>query len=154
VQPGGEQDRQRVVHALAQLPRVVGDGRGVQVDDAIDRLAGAVLAGDVLLDRPDVVAQVLSPRGLDAREDPHVAAQGSLSPPPRKDSMPLSRPAHLAAGAALAVLAAAPAHAAYAPKLAVSLSPSTPGATPAITSTISQAAGETANKTVRVSFPA
>ena len=68
--------------------------------------------------------------------------------------MPLLRPAHLAAGAALAGLAAAPAHAAYAPKLSVSLSPSTPRATPAITSTITQAAGETANKTVRVSFPA
>jgi len=68
--------------------------------------------------------------------------------------MPLPRPAHLAAITALVALAATPAQAAYAPKLSVSLSPTTPRATPAITSVITQAAGETASKTVRVSFPA
>ncbi len=70
VEPCGEQDRERVIEALAQLRRVVGDGDRVQVDDAEDALA-ALLARDVLGDRPDVVAQVLSARGLDAGEDPH-----------------------------------------------------------------------------------
>ena len=37
VEPGGEQDRGRVVEALAQLGRVVGDRDRVQVDDAVDR---------------------------------------------------------------------------------------------------------------------
>ena len=43
----------------------------MEVDDAVDRLVGAVLAGHALGDRADVVAQVLAPRGLDAAEDPH-----------------------------------------------------------------------------------
>ena len=81
IEPGGEQDRGRVVEALAQLGRVVGDRDRVQVDDAVDRLAalalGALLALDVLADRPDVVAEVLAPGRLDAAEDPH--AQGIYS---------------------------------------------------------------------------
>ena len=44
IEAGGEQDRGRVVEALAQLGRVVGDGQRVQVDDAEDALA-AILAG-------------------------------------------------------------------------------------------------------------
>ena len=36
----------------------------------------ALLAGDVLGDRADVVAQMLAPRGLDAGEDAHVSASG------------------------------------------------------------------------------
>ena len=67
--PGGEQDRRRVVDARAQLGRVVGDGRRVQVDDAVDRRVAAVLAGDVLRDRADVVAEVLAAGRLDAGED-------------------------------------------------------------------------------------
>ena len=70
IETRGEQDRGRVVGALAQLGGVVGHGDRVQVDDAEDALA-ALLAGDVLHDRPDVVAQVLAPGRLDAREDPH-----------------------------------------------------------------------------------
>ena len=88
VQPGREQDRRRVVEALAQLRGVVGDGQRVQVDDAEDPLA-AVLAGDVLGDRADVVAQVLAPRGLDAGEDPHGAqrrAQRRVGQPGRRPS--------------------------------------------------------------------
>ena len=78
VEARGEQDRRRVVHALAQLRGVVGDGQRVQVDDAEDALA-ALLARDVLGDRADVVAQVLAPGGLDAGEDAHVAAaQGGV----------------------------------------------------------------------------
>ena len=73
VEPGGEQDRGRVVGELAQLGRVVGDGRRVQVDDAVDRLA-AILALDVLADCTDVVAEVLASGRLYAAEDPH--AQG------------------------------------------------------------------------------
>jgi hypothetical protein len=43
----------------------------VQVDDAVDRRIAAVLALHVLQDRPDVVAEVLAPGGLDAGEDDH-----------------------------------------------------------------------------------
>src|SRR3954454_23497589 len=56
------------------------------------------------------------------------------------------------AGAAL-LLVPASAQAAYAPKLQLSLDPTTPAATPSITSVITQAAGETASKTVIVTFP-
>ena len=59
-----------VVAARAQLGRLIRDGDRVQVHDAEDALA-ALLAGDVLHDRADVVAQVLAPRGLDAGEDAH-----------------------------------------------------------------------------------
>src|SRR3954471_1508856 len=55
------------------------------------------------------------------------------------------------AGAALAL--AAPAQAAFAPKLQLSLDPTTPAAVPQSTSVITQAAGETASKTVIVTFP-
>ena len=71
VQPRGHQDRGRVVHPLAQPGRVVRDGDRVQVDDAVDRQVGAVLPGDVVQDRADVVPEVLGPRGLDAGEDDH-----------------------------------------------------------------------------------
>src|SRR5579871_1138374 len=70
VEPGRQQDRGRVVDPLAQLARVEGDRDRVQVDDAVDRLA-AVLAGDVLRDRADVVAEVLAAGRLDAGEDAH-----------------------------------------------------------------------------------
>ena len=43
----------------------------MQVDDAVDRRVGAILAGDVLDDRADVVAEMLAPGGLDAGEDDH-----------------------------------------------------------------------------------
>ena len=55
------------------------------------------------------------------------------------------------AGAAL--LLAAPAQAAYAPKVSLQLDPTTPAAVPQITSVITQASGETASKTVIVTFP-
>src|SRR3954467_2815380 len=55
------------------------------------------------------------------------------------------------AGAALAL--AAPAQAAYAPKVSLKLEPTTPAAVPQITSVITQASGETASKTVVVTFP-
>ena len=83
VEPGGEQDRRRVVHGLAERLGLVGDGDRVKVDDAVDRLA-AVLPGDVLGDRADVVAEVLTARRLDAGEDPHglgsVAGRGGALP--------------------------------------------------------------------------
>ena len=69
IDPGSEQDRGRVVEALAELGRVVGDRDRVEVDDAIDRVA-AVLSLDVLADRADVVAEVLAAGRLDAAEDP------------------------------------------------------------------------------------
>ena len=37
VEPGGDQDRRRVVEPLAQLGGIVGNGDRVQVDDAVDR---------------------------------------------------------------------------------------------------------------------
>jgi hypothetical protein len=55
------------------------------------------------------------------------------------------------AGAALAL--AAPAQAAYAPKVSLTLSPTTPAAVPQITSVVTQASGETPSKTVIVTFP-
>ena len=39
LEPGGDQDRGRVVEALAELGRVLRHGDRVQVDDAVDRLA-------------------------------------------------------------------------------------------------------------------
>ncbi|MDQ6914209.1 MAG: hypothetical protein M3155_00170 [Actinomycetota bacterium] len=55
---------------------------------------------------------------------------------------------------AVALLGApAAAHAAYAPKLSISVDPKTTGARVALTSTITQAVGEEANRTVRVHFP-
>jgi hypothetical protein len=72
VEPGGEQDRDRVVDPRAELGRLVVEGDRVQVDDAVDRFAlgDAILALDVLTDRSDVVAEVLAPGRLDAAEDP------------------------------------------------------------------------------------
>ena len=55
------------------------------------------------------------------------------------------------AGAALALSASA--QAAYAPKLQLSISPTTQNAAPAVTSVITQQPGETASKTVVVTFP-
>ena len=69
VEPGGEQDRGRVVEPLAQLGGVEGDRERVQVDDAEDRRLAPVLALDVLADRADVVAEVLAAGRLDAGED-------------------------------------------------------------------------------------
>jgi hypothetical protein len=69
VEAGGEQDRGRVVETLAQLVGLIGDGEGVQVDDAEDRRLAALLPLDVLADRADVVAEVLAAGGLDAGED-------------------------------------------------------------------------------------
>ena len=51
---------------------VVGHARGVQVDDAVDRRVGPVLALHVLRDRAEVVAEVLAAGRLDAAEDAHV----------------------------------------------------------------------------------
>ena len=65
VEAGGEQDRGRVVEALAQLDWVVGDRDRVQVDDAEDRRLAPILALDVLADRADVVAEVLAAGRLD-----------------------------------------------------------------------------------------
>src|SRR3954470_2141033 len=52
-----------------------------------------------------------------------------------------------------ALIAAAPATAAYAPQISFSVSPATANTAAAITSTITQADGETASKTVTVSLP-
>ena len=71
VEPGGHQQGRGLARAPAQLLRVVGDRRAVQVDDAVDRRVRLVLTLDVVEDRPDVVAEVLAPGGLDAGEDDH-----------------------------------------------------------------------------------
>jgi len=54
---------------------------------------------------------------------------------------------------AASLVPAAAASAAYAPHLAISFSPRTPGKPVAITSVLKQAPGETPSKTVKVSFP-
>jgi uncharacterized protein (DUF2141 family) len=59
----------------------------------------------------------------------------------------------LLATAGAALLLAAPAQAAYAPKVQVTLDTTMPEATPAVTSVITQQPGETASKTVVVTFP-
>ena len=70
IEARGEEDRRRVIEALAELGGLVGDRDRVQIHEAEDALA-ALLRLDVLGDRPDVVAQVLAPGGLDAAEDAH-----------------------------------------------------------------------------------
>jgi hypothetical protein len=59
----------------------------------------------------------------------------------------------LLATAGAALVLAAPAQAAYAPKISLKLDPTTPAAVPTITSVITQEPGETASKTVVVTFP-
>jgi uncharacterized protein (DUF2141 family) len=59
----------------------------------------------------------------------------------------------ISATAGATLLLAASAHAAYAPKLQVSIEPTRYAQAPAVTSVITQAAGETASKTVKVTFP-
>ena len=66
----GEQRGRRVIHGLAQTRGLVGHAHGMQIDQAVDRLA-AFLEGDPLHEGADVVAEVLAARRLDAREDPH-----------------------------------------------------------------------------------
>ena len=85
IEPGGDQKRRGVARALAQFGRLVGDGRTVQVDDAVDRGVGTVLALHVLQDGPDVVAEVLAPGGLDAGEDDHRWRLRVLKRPERRE---------------------------------------------------------------------
>ena len=59
----------------------------------------------------------------------------------------------LLAATALLLVVPAVAPAAYAPKLAAKIDPSTTGAAPALTTTVSQKSGETPSKTVVVHFP-
>ncbi len=85
VEPGGEQDRGRVVDVGPQRRRVPGNGDRVQVDDAVDRRVALVLHVHVLADRADVVAEVLAPGGLDAAEDLHRGAyRNRLRPRPAR----------------------------------------------------------------------
>jgi hypothetical protein len=72
IEPGGQQDRSRVVEALAEFGGVEPDRDGVEVDDAVDRLAH-ILERDVGADRPQVVAEVLATGRLDAGEHAHRA---------------------------------------------------------------------------------
>jgi hypothetical protein len=124
----------------------------VQVDDAIDRRVTTVLAFDVLPDRPYVVAQVFAARGLDSTEDAQgvVSVVGGARTYYRR--VGLAKAGFVAALASL--IAAGGAQAAYAPKLAIKVDPTTPSNPSAITSTITQESGETANKTIKVTFPA
>ena len=84
VEARGDQQRGEVERALAQVGGVVVDRQRMEVDDAVDRRVTAVLAGDVLRDAADVVAEVLGARRLDAREDPHERAK--IAAPPRGTS--------------------------------------------------------------------
>src|SRR5919108_3378638 len=82
IEPGGDHHGRGVEHVLRQGLGVVGDARGVQVDDAVDRRIAAFLTGQVAPDRADVVAHVLAARGLDAAEDAHGGEQSTKDPPP------------------------------------------------------------------------
>ncbi len=109
----------------------------MEVYDAEDRLA-TILDFDELADRPEKVAEMLSTRRLDAREDAH------------------GRP-RVAASLAIALVAlaasAVPARAAYAPKLKVSVTPNAVGVPATFSSTVTQAASETPSKKVVVQLP-
>jgi hypothetical protein len=74
IEARGQEHGGGVVGARPQLGRVIRHRGGVQIDDAVDRRIPAILARDVLADRPDVVAEVLAARGLDAGEDAHGGA--------------------------------------------------------------------------------
>ena len=86
IEPGGHQHRRRVEHVAGQRLRVVGDARGVQVDDAVDRRIAALLALEVAPDRADVVAEVLAPGRLDAAEDAHGGGQSRDAQPRHRES--------------------------------------------------------------------
>ena len=60
--------RRQLDGALADDAGLLGDGQGVEVDDAVERVR-LVLAGDPVPQRPQVVAEVDVTGGLDARED-------------------------------------------------------------------------------------
>ena len=66
LEAGAEQGRGGVEGVLGQRRRVVGHRDRVQVDDAVERLAQA-LVGDVVADRPDVVAEMLLARWAGCR---------------------------------------------------------------------------------------
>ena len=65
IKPGCQKDRRRVVGAFTQLHRIVGNRRRVQIHDAVERFA-PVLTLNVLVNRADQVAEVLSARRLNA----------------------------------------------------------------------------------------
>ena len=68
VDADGEQQLGQLRGWRPELGRVLGDGQGVQVDDAEERV-GLVLVDDPVPQRPEEVAEVDGAGGLDAGED-------------------------------------------------------------------------------------
>ena len=70
VQTAGDEQGQRLRAAAAQGRRVLAHGQGVQVHHAVDAVVlPAVLQGDPVAKRADIVAQRQDARGLNAAED-------------------------------------------------------------------------------------
>ena len=63
---------------LPQLGRILGDGDGVQIDDAIEAVV-VMLHFDPLLQRAEVVADGEVARGLDAGQDSRFGCIGHVS---------------------------------------------------------------------------
>ena len=69
VEADGEQHRGQLDASASPIDAgLLGDGEGVEVDDAVEGVV-LVLAGDPVAQRPEVVAEVDVAGGLDARED-------------------------------------------------------------------------------------
>jgi len=68
VDPGGDQQRGQFAGLAAQGGGILRHGDRVQIDDA-DEIGLLALAGDPLLDRAQVIADMQHPRGLDTRKD-------------------------------------------------------------------------------------
>ena len=75
VEADREQHRRQPQRGLADHARRLGDGEGMEVDDAVERVA-LVLAVDPVAQRPQVVAEMDVAGGLDARQDAGHGAPG------------------------------------------------------------------------------
>jgi hypothetical protein len=78
---GGQPVQGHLVGIFAQVVGVFNSGQRVQIHDAVDTVV-LILQGDVILDRPQVIAQVLPPGGASARKN--TAFLGSCHTPSRK----------------------------------------------------------------------
>ena len=98
IEADGEQDRRQLDGALADDAGFLGDGQGVEVDDAVEHVV-LVLPGDPVAQRSEVAAEVGVAGGLDAGQDSghgsHAAAASRCGPPvcgPRGAYPAMARP--------------------------------------------------------------
>ena len=68
IEPAGDQDLGQFERLGSDLAGRLGDGQGVEIDDAVEAV-GAVLVLDPVPDRPEEVAEVEVTGGLDPGED-------------------------------------------------------------------------------------